>query len=341
MWLFDDLLGKTGTTPTPQWAGQASSAAITNATPTTMPTTNVTNKSPDPIASVETSTTPQVVSQNTQATTAPTITPIADNSTIIVQNEEPKVPQASIEDLADLSPSSIALPIINEDEWKVELAIDPMANISTPQKPTSTVQVPENTSTMPINDIITHEPLTENNQIDQWINSNSADIAWIQEAPIIVSAPETSKNVAIPENEKIDQKVWNSWILSMMEESTNDVAVWDQKPSIENTTDFIRQSLTEIDTLVGTMQKNHNAKIEEADGYKQKKEEFAELEKNAKQEADSMVGEQKKAEEMRSYLQKQLDDSESDKKSSTKSSLSKTTIRRQPQKNKARATVTQ
>jgi hypothetical protein len=77
----------------------------------------------------------------------------------------------------------------------------------------------------------------------------------------------------------------------------------------ENFTDtisFIQDSLNKIELMLEAIHKRHASKIDEALGYKSEKERFADLEKQAYKDADSMNSEIDHTERMKSYFTKEL-----------------------------------
>ena len=67
--------------------------------------------------------------------------------------------------------------------------------------------------------------------------------------------------------------------------------------------EFIAASLEKIDAMIGQINVRHDAKLKEALEYKTEKEKFASREENAYTEAEEMVLERSRAEEMRVYFQ--------------------------------------
>jgi hypothetical protein len=69
---------------------------------------------------------------------------------------------------------------------------------------------------------------------------------------------------------------------------------------------FIQDSLTKIEHMLEAMHEKHDAKLDEALGYKSEKERFAGLEAQAYKDAESMTAEMDHAERMKAYFTKEL-----------------------------------
>ncbi len=70
----------------------------------------------------------------------------------------------------------------------------------------------------------------------------------------------------------------------------------------ENPLSFIEASIEKIDTMIEHIVMTHSIKLEEASGYKQEKEKFAELEAAAYRDAEKMMKEKAHAEKMKTYF---------------------------------------
>ncbi len=70
-----------------------------------------------------------------------------------------------------------------------------------------------------------------------------------------------------------------------------------------DTEEYITHAIGEVETLMKNIETANTTKIEERDEYKKRKEEFAELEKNAEKEHQKMLEEMAHAEKMKTYLE--------------------------------------
>lgn len=71
--------------------------------------------------------------------------------------------------------------------------------------------------------------------------------------------------------------------------------------------EFIEMSLEKVRAMILSINKRHDAKLEEALGYKTEKEKYASLEEATYEEAEKLIWEREHAESMESYFQSQLE----------------------------------
>lgn len=74
--------------------------------------------------------------------------------------------------------------------------------------------------------------------------------------------------------------------------------------------EFLKNSITDIDSMISEIDASHDAKIQEAEGYKKEKEHFASLEENAYDEAKNLDTEKSQALHVRELLEKELSTNE-------------------------------
>lgn len=93
------------------------------------------------------------------------------------------------------------------------------------------------------------------------------------------------------------------------ENIADEVDVSDKTPEVKaffHPTDFIQKSIAEIDTMIDAIEKEHTEKMNEAESYKLKKEEFTKLEEKAYIEAGKMDEETAHALHMKKLLLSEL-----------------------------------
>lgn len=314
MWLFDDLLGKTGNASSGS-SGQGWST--TGGGGTTDPTTQVIVDQP----TIVLPDTPQITS------ISPNISDIAP----IVEMDAPASEPIIISEAAtpELVNTDVAQAIVNP-------AVADLTDLTPTVMPTPVVT----------EDVVTGEPVIA--EVVQPLISNEIT----EVSPLIADTPiSTTPNLLASTEDRSDTPIASSSptpvdsLSSLMQNDSENHLLVDSSSNTEihSTEDFLKKSISDIDVMIASMQSRHESKLAEVADHREKKNHYAKLEREAQQEADSMIGEQARAEQMKSYLQSEL--KWGHKKASvktalteigTKESISKT-IKHTPQKSKIHA----
>jgi hypothetical protein len=310
MWLFDDLLKKpsneTSTSGMGMWGQSSQSSGSTGNPPVQDPLTQAGIK----IEKTEETllqTTP-VFQNTTQAPATQETMPIQSPVTILnpaEQNMRAEEDASSI--LINATPATTVSPeLYSPVPETIQTVKSEETEINPPlqgdMQMLSNSPILGNSSQM--ESVIPTAPSTESiaSQEDpMWLNS----ILWLWE-----TTQEASTNIATEEGQQIQEEV-TSPIAAIIEDVYSEkVDQTEEKEIIENSftdpTSFIQDSLTKIDLMLQAMHAKHDAKLNEASGYKSEKERFAELEAQAYRDAESMTAEMDHAERMKNYFTKEL-----------------------------------
>lgn len=298
MWLFDELLGKTGTTPTIGSTGSTSSG------------TSSSWQQQDPIAQVA-QITPVVISES-----IPLGVPTVNHS------ESMPTTDISTEPVSSFSPQLSS--VIELTSPMVEMAPSPamVAESITPATPASaTMQTEGAIASMPVQ---TPTQAIDTTPLEKTEPENNAGIfelistPTIEEKKEILPASSPHKSSILEDSDApVESKEESTTPLFAFADNTATAAPWEEEillsqaeiepvVTLYDTKSFLEKAIAEIGIMIQNMDDHHDGKLAEVAEHRAQKNHYASLEKEAQHEADSMITERAKAEAMREYLKSEL-----------------------------------
>lgn len=292
MWLFDDLLKKppqppsdgTGTT---SWQASGGTSGQQN----------------DALASMEQPAI-KIEKTNEQSILTDSVTPIAVSETPssdIIITPSPVV--------TETNPSSI---IVNGETVNITPIVTPVATEQTVTPITQQVTAPistENQSPLiiPVGETLASSEQTSSEKTQENTESpvnSTVDLGNLFGGSNETTAPNETTPITWNSEVSIEEPTLPGITSTMelaQEESSNEEGFLNLK-------DYIKTNIEQTDALIARINSSHEAKLEEAAGYKSEKERYAELETTAYQDAEKMVSERLHAEKMKEYFIKQLEE---------------------------------